>query len=608
MSKKIQILMMGGCLALALTACNDFLDREPDTIVTDEQVFATESMIQSALANFYGRVSWGQVFTDEGSSYGYLDEACFGGDVSTETGYSTDQWGVYPYALIRDMNKFLKGVREATSLLQNKKEQYEAEVRFLRAWAYFNMARCYGGMPIVGDEIFKYENDADVSKMQIPRSTEAEIYDYVISECEFAARHLDDVPSTNVHAARANKWVALTLKQKAALYAGSLAKYNNLVTPMIKTEGAEVGIPAEMANHYYTIAYETGQEIIESRKYKLYDLEPKDKAHNFYMATASKDNNPEVIWAQDFAYPGHTHTWSQKACPKTISLAATENRCTPLLNLVEAFEYIDNRDGRLKDVDQNGEYIFYDHPGDIFNGKDPRLKGTIICNGDYFNGKYIGYQAGIMTYQSNKWRTRTGTPGQVDSDGDTVTSVNGPQVNMSWFANKTGFNFRKYLDEDQNGLSAAHGSEIWFVRFRYADVLLMAAEAAMELGKQDKAVQWVNEVRARAGLNGLAEVTLGDIEQERRVEFALENSRWWDLRRWRRAHIVWDGSDSGFQWALFPYRVKDARRPQNGKWAYVRQKTSMLRYSRIFEHKNYYNFIHDSWVVNNPKYVKNPYQ
>ena len=596
------------CLALGLTACNDFLEREPDTIVTDEQLFSTESMVKSALANFYGRVSWGQVFTDEGSSYGMLDEACFGGDVNTATGYDTDLWGVYPYVLIRDMNKFLRGVRQASSLMENNKLQYEAEVRMLRAWAYFNMARCYGGMPIVGDEVFQYENDADVEKMQIARSTEAQIYDYIIAECDFAASHLDDVPSNNIHAARANKWVVLTLKLKAALYAGSLAKYNNLVTPMIKTEGAEVGIPAELADHYYEIALKTGREIINSKRYSLYNLEPQDKAHNFYMATASKDNNPEVIWAQDFVAPDHTHTWSQKACPKTISLAATENRCTPLLNLVEAFEYVDNRDGTLKDVDQNGDYIFYDHPGDIFKGKDPRLKGTIICNGDYFNGKYIGYQAGIMTYQSGKWRTRTGTLGQVDADGDTVTSVNGPQVNMSWFSNKTGFNFRKYLDEDQNGLSAAHGSEIWFVRFRYADVLLMAAEAAMELGQQDDAVAWVNQVRARAGLAGLEQVTLDDIEQERRVEFALENSRWWDLRRWRRAHLVWDGSDSGLQWALFPYKVKDARRPQNGKWAYVRQKTSMLRYSRVFEYKNYYNFIHDDWVVNNPKYVKNPYQ
>ena len=52
------------CLALGLTACNDFLEREPDTIVTDEQLFSTESMVKSAHANFDVRVSWGQVFTD----------------------------------------------------------------------------------------------------------------------------------------------------------------------------------------------------------------------------------------------------------------------------------------------------------------------------------------------------------------------------------------------------------------------------------------------------------------------------------------------------------------------------------------------------------------
>ena len=194
MKQQIKTWAVAALLGVALSACNDFLDREPDSIITDEQMFSTESMIKSALAGFYGRVGWGQVFTDEGRTYGYLDEACFGGDVSTATGYDTDLWGVYPYVFIRDINKFIQGVRKADVLLESTRQQYEAEVRFLRAWAYFNMARCYGGMPIVGDQIFQYENDADVSKMQIARSTEAEIYDYVISECEFAARHLDDVP------------------------------------------------------------------------------------------------------------------------------------------------------------------------------------------------------------------------------------------------------------------------------------------------------------------------------------------------------------------------------------------------------------------------------
>ena len=47
-------------LVLSMTACNDFLDREPDKIMTDEQIFSDPVMIKSVLANYYGRVTWGQ--------------------------------------------------------------------------------------------------------------------------------------------------------------------------------------------------------------------------------------------------------------------------------------------------------------------------------------------------------------------------------------------------------------------------------------------------------------------------------------------------------------------------------------------------------------------
>lgn len=591
-------------------SCSDFLNQKPDTIFDSDQVFSDETMIKSVLSNFYGRINWGP---NLGSpvDFGLIDEAVYGsngGNPTRTTTYSDTQWRVYDYGLIRNFNQFLQNVRSTSVLSEADKMKYEAEVRFLRAWTYFNMARSLGGMPIMGDKIFDYDPNEDVANLQIPRSTEAGIYDYVISECDFAAKYLPTNPAENVNASRANCWVAEALKARAAIYAGSIAKYNNLVTPQIKTAGNEVGIPANLAPKYYRIALQACDTIIKSGQYALYNKEA-DKAHNFYMATASKQDNPEIMWAIDYKYPGHTQRWSVDNCPAVLSASSSCNNTTPLLNLVEAFEYLDNRDGHLKLTDAKGNYIFYDKPGDVFANKDPRLKGTVLCNGDDFAGTTIEYQAGQLYYQGRKWKTKTGNLGSTDTGGRLVTSINGPQESVNWNANKSGFNFRKFLDEQKSGMDMTHGSEIRSIRFRYAEVLMIASEASLELGDEASALKYINQIRERAGVPDLTSMTLLDIEKERRVEFALENHRWWDLKRWRRAHIVWNGtSEDSRHYTLFPYKVVDARRPENGKWVYIKGTSPIMLEARTFQLRNYYNFLDDGWLANNPKLVKNPYQ
>ena len=80
-------------------------------------------------------------------------------------------------------------------------------------------------------------------------------------------------------------------------------------------------------------------------------------------------------------------------------------------------------------------------------------------------------------------------------------------------------------------VKAGQESANWPV-FRYADVLLMLAEALLEQGNAGEALVYVNEVRARAGLDALGALTEEALRQERRVELAFENHRWFDLVRW----------------------------------------------------------------------------
>lgn len=584
--------------AVCFPACGDFLSLTPDDYISDDSVFTDETLSNAAVANIYGRTTWGQNI-ENGKSYIYLDEACYSNGSPDQTyGFPDDFLRVYDYSLIREINQLILGFRKTG------KTGLEAELRFLRAWTYFNMARCMGGMPLIGDAVFEYEAGMDVTTLQFQRSTEQEIYDYIIRECDEVAAVLPETPSKN--GARAVKWTALALKARAALYAASIARYNSSLPTPIATPLASVGIPAASAAGYYTTALEAAQEIISSGKYSLY-TENSDPGHNFYEALTVKSGNREVIWSEDRIYPGKVTYWSTNNFPTSVAEDESSTNITPVLNLVEAFEYITDRDGALKIEDESGNSIVYDKPEDLFAGKDPRLWGTVIYPGSEFKSQTIEFQAGRAQHDGEGWKFVVGSGGSSDELG-TITSINGPFTTNDGQRNKSGFCVRKYLDETAKA-STRQGSGMWFIRFRYAEILLIAAEASMELGGDG--LQYINEVRRRAGIQDLTSLTIDDIIRERRVELAFEDHRFWDLKRLRKAHEIWDGDESNenaVHYALFPYRISNPGGEDDGKWIFVKQKAHMSAYPRYFQMKNYYNFLDQTWLSNNPKLEKNPYQ
>ncbi|MFZ4261540.1 RagB/SusD family nutrient uptake outer membrane protein [Sphingobacterium sp. HJSM2_6] len=595
-------------LALGTASCSKILDQNPDQILTEDQVYSDEVMIKSVLANYYGRVHWGQS-TQDSYSLTILDEAgkSDGGPDNIQT-FSDTQWRVYDYTLIRNINQFLKGLRERSSLPAEKTQSYEAEARFLRAWIYFHLAKGLGGMPIVGDEVFEYAVGMDITALQYPRSTESQIYEYIISEMDAIHASLSVEPTVN--AGKANKWAALMLKARSAIYAGSIANYNNKMTSPIRTANAEVGIPAAEATKFYEIALAASEEVINGGKYQLMLKKPDDRSRNFYEALNIKENNTEIIWAKDYIYPGQTVGFTRENIPASHAEDIDRAYAGPILNLVEDFEYSNSRNGELKTKDAAGNYIFYSTPLELFKDKDPRLAASVILPGSLFKGTEVVLQAGQKILQNGVYVTKTGDLGASDANG-LITAVNGPITSNVQYVNKTGFFYRKFLDETPLASTRGRNSDLWFPRFRFAEALLIASEAAMELNIPTKAVLYINQVRSRAGIPNLTSVSLTDIVQERRVEFAFENHRYWDLKRWRLADKVWNGvnqNPEAMQYALFPYRVVAPGTPNHGKWVFDKQLFSNSPNPRFFQMRHYYNFIDQSWIDNNPKIVRNPFQ
>lgn len=611
--KKIKYIFATAFVSLTLIGCSGFLDQDPDNIYTNDQIYGDKNMIKSVLANLYGRITYGQNL-DDSYSFTLIDEAAKSeGGPDFRSTFEDNLWRVYDYDMIRNCNQFLEGLKGTQVLTDTEKAPLEGEVRFIRAWAYFNMCRGLGGVSLMGDEVYSYDGPEMLNSLIKKRATESETYDYIISECKAASELLGS--DKTVHSARANKWAAKMLEARAAIYAASLAKYNNLMESPIKTQNGEVGIPASKANDYYKIALAAAKEVITKSPYILQDNYPNDKGKNFYEAVTVKDNNSEVIWARDYSYPGSTHGFTQSNVPASHAEDIDNSYASPTLNMVEMFEEINTatpgQGSKIETTLADGTYKFYDKATSPFANRDPRLYGSIIYPGAPFKGAEVVLQAGQLQMSNGSWVLKSGNLGSKDEQGNLLTSINGPLQSNDQHINKTGFYFRKFLDEQPAASTRGHRAETWWPYFRIAEAYMIASEASLEIGVKDDAIIYINKVRDRAGVKPLTTITFDNIVHENAVEFAFENHRWWDLKRWRLAEKIFNGNNNNpvaRHRRLWPYRVVAPGNPHDGQWIFVEDFLFMSPNARYFKVQNYYNFYDNDWLNRNPLLVKNPYQ
>lgn len=611
---------------IVMAGCKDeWLERPSKTIITEEQVWNDPKQIVALLANFYDRIPTLtgiiDVTTDgfniaQWRNMAMFDDAMWSG-YSGEDGrnqlvnYAYDFGRLWNYSLIRDINLSLESIEKySVTLTDVQKKQFSAELRFIRAYNYFELVKRMGGVPLVTKQLI-YDFSGDPTPLQVPRAKEAEVYDFIASEMDAIK---DDVGNAGSNS-RANKYTALALKSRAMLYAGSIAKYNNLMPSPITTPGGEVGIPASKANEYYQKALDASIEIISSGKYSLYKSNP-NLGENFFEVVMKKTQNPEVIFVKDFLTAKDKRNWfAYDNIARNIredNLASSS--MTPSLNLVESFEYLDGSKGTLKNKTASGsDYIYYDKLSDIFANKDARLYGTVIYPGTTFKGLAVEIQAGVKVWDAatSKYNTVEGSDlNTTYTDGKLLTGGSGPHRSIQEVSN-SGFYFRKFIDPGAGTSTRGIRSDNWWVWFRLGEIYLNAAEAAFELGKPE-AKDYINTLRQRAGFpaNSVATLTMERIRNERRVELAFEDQRFYDLKRWRIAHEVWNGdvnNPEDMVYALYPYRVVKPGDPNDGKYVFDKLVAPRFRAPRFFQMGNYYSSIDQAVINNNPKIIRNPF-
>ncbi len=450
------------------------------------------------------------------------------------------------YAGIRRVNNFLANI-DLVPATDASRLTWKTEARFIRALLYFELVKRYGGVPLVGDKIFTINDD-----LSLPRNTYEECVNYIVAECDAVKNDLRKEPISDAEWGRIPKGAAIALKGRVLLYAAS-PLFNGGGISADPAKRALTGYPNADPTRWQK-ALDAAEELINLKYYGL-----QASYNNVFVV---KKNN-EVILAKQAA-----NSFGLESTNAPVGYGgstASQGLTSPTQNFVDAF----TTDTGLPISDPASGY----NSKSPYTGRDGRLDATI-----FYNGK--------------KWLNRAVETfdGGRDKPGGSLVQT------------KTGYYLRKFLADFSSNTTYTNQSHN-FIIFRYAETLLNYAEALNELNRPEDAVKQLIELRKRAGIKagtnsrygipaGITQTDLRAlIRNERRVELAFEEHRFWDIRRWKIAETVLNTPLYGVQ------ITKNA----DGTFAYAPN----LVATTLFQPKSYYLPLPYDETIKNLNLVQN---
>ena len=544
--KKLKNIILSLILVLLLPACeSDLLDKTPLDSYSDVTVWSDPALASAYLSYCYHYLNYGlravmlgsvadEMPVGRGSSsqpynLGTISPDNLGGAQGnpffTHLSWSTGNWqNVQRINIFLDNIDLIKDNYPASeqAAVKAKTDVLKGEGLFLRAFVYHNFCRLYGGVPIM-----KTANKLGDDFGSLARATFEETVNFIAKDCDDAAALLP-LKADQVMG-RATKEAALALKSRILLFAASDLTADGSAVSEI------VGYKTSNRTALWTTAKNAAKAVIDLGTAKLADFGAPDQAavannyFRFFMAyTLASD---EVIWGRMFLMSlGQTHRINQTNGPNGIN---NFGRNGPLQSMVDEYE--------MKDGSK-----FFDH-FEIDGSKNYKNKSTVFGHENPYYDREPRFYANVL-YDSALWQQRPAnlqprdplgiyerrTHRTMNADGS-FTDVFGLDTRKGPLSPGNGcyggYLTKKFMDITSNG-DVQNNQNIW-IYMRYAEVLLNYAEACLELGETDEAATYINMIRNRASLPDFT----GDIKEalrhERKIELYGEESRWYDIRRWK---------------------------------------------------------------------------
>ena len=505
------------CSVLAFVACEKFIDVEPKGVISEDLAMSQpDAMVTAAYAKLGD--DW-YTYPFNLWPYGDLtsDDSYKGGSGTTDTNYhSVEVWSTltastpdhmdelwyHLYCSVSRCNRALVSLREyGEAQLGDKKNVREAEVRFLRAHFYYKLVQLWYQVPWVDEEV--YENHTEE---QTPNNafTHEELMEKIVADFQFA---YDNLPAVQPEGGRANKVAAAAYLAKCYLTMAWGDGYE-----------ASTGV-SHINNDYMQKVLDYTKDVQNSSYGYLEDFgdiflpEYKNSKESIFAVQHSNYEDDNTLYGRANWSNMLNGCWGMWSCGWDFH--------KPSQNLVNAFK---TRNG-LPMIEDFNDDIAYPVNG-VPNAQkwDPRLFHTVGM--PTFPYKYE------VDYTMTKDNSRNpSTYGYYASLKEVPQRSNGEAYDNPWQA----FPMNDYV-------------------LRYTDVMLMRAEALIETGSLEDARTIINDIRQRAK-NSVAkhigyaadqcEIALYPasdfntkekarvrLQWERRLELAMEDGRFFDLRRW----------------------------------------------------------------------------
>jgi starch-binding outer membrane protein, SusD/RagB family len=536
MKKQIKNITIIVFMMVCLPSCdNDFLNVDPQDQYSDAAVWEDPLLVQSFVNNIYLGVpfpyttlmlsstvdesmavwDWeSSLVTQSAITSGYL--AIFDHDFWTGSlRYMT--WNSM-YRYIRACNLFFEKIESVPFEDEAERQDMIGQVTFLRAYFYHQLVSLYGGVPLVTNA---YEANEDFT---VARNSYEECINFIVEECDKAAALLGE----SGNKAYATKGAALALKSRVLLYAASDLFNSNASWAPGYSHPELVSYTSGDRTARWTAAKNAAKAVMDLGLYSLYGVPnpatAQDATNNFAGLFLNRGNDEDIFlqfydvlhntdWDGPnpglFNGPNGWHNWGGN---------------TPIGQFADAFEMNDGTK-----FDWNNPR----HAANPYVDRDPRFYATLL-------------------YEGAQWRPRPtdvvdADPvgivqvGLYNKNGETIPGLDTRQSPIEdWNGGYTGYYLRKFIDPNIN--HQYEKQELPFRRFRYAEILLNYVEACIELNEEDEARTYLNQIRARAGMPPITESGAALKERyrnERRVELAYEEHRYYDVRRWMIAPTVY---------------------------------------------------------------------
>lgn len=487
-----------------LMACNDdFLDRPPLDQVASDRFFEKPKDLETYVNQYYNTTFFPK-YANHGNDYDSDD--LVGPTVNTRLQGTRPvvTTGSIGFGNVRSINYFMTHYKKIEEFHEfDSYKQYVGEAYYFKAVAYFNLLKSYG-------DIQWLDIDLGTSSPELynPRTPRQIVADRIISCLDTAAMYLT-ADKTNGYE-RINKWIALLMQSRVALYEGTWQKYHN---------GTPFGVENADPNKYLSKAVEAAEQIMESGLYAIYNNNnPDEDYRNLFIQRDYSANSEVMFWRKydnnlsrgDGAFTNDRNFRMSQPLGRSISKSVIDDYlCT---------------DGRA--ITGNPLFQGYTTIVQEMENRDPRFRQTVASPDQ------------VWKIQAN---------GNVENWSSVFSRLNdNADLNAP-----TGYMIQKGYDPQVTYHVQQYGEEP-SILFRYAEVLLNYIEAKAELGDitQGDIDKTVKLLRDRVGMPKIniesiatdpdwdfpaLTPLINEIRRERRIELIGEGFRWDDIARWAAA-------------------------------------------------------------------------